>query len=224
MSTQSGKQVFCAATGRMKNCGSWAEYEDGHTGTSALCNGGIYDDDSYSACPSRSECMSAMVEASRQPQPLANAARTQVLGATQASRVPPVAQQLAAAASPMSWGDYRNRERANLPTTMAAARGAPASGAAGARPAQQLQQYPSNPYPVYPPTPVRPPDQYPTAMQTQYAAPVPFHAGGITPTFLPDDDESIAERLLKNIGQGMIGSTGWNVFDLARTVDFFGRK
>ena len=84
--------------------------------------------------------------------------------------------------------------------------------------------YPGVPYPMYVPTPVQPPQQFPQSMQTPFAAPIPFHAVGVSPTFLPDEDEGIFSRLGKNIGQGMIPSTGWHIYDFARTVDMFGRR
>ena len=94
------------------------------------------------------------------------------------------------------------------------------------QPGQQggMAQYQGVPYPTHSPTPVQPPQQYPQAMQTPFAAPVPFHTGGISPTFIPEGDEGIFSRLMKKVGQGMIASTGWHVFDYARTVDMFGRR
>jgi hypothetical protein len=67
---------------------------------------------------------------------------------------------------------------------------------------------------------VIPPKEYPETMRTPFAEPTGI--GGVTPTFLPMKKEQIFARLGKNIVQGMVGSTGWHVFDFARNVDFFG--
>lgn len=212
---------MCPETGKPKNCGTWAEYEDGHTGSASMCNGGIYDGDFYSACPSRTECMESTL-ASRRHLPMMNQPQTggtRVMGATPMARmgqqVQSVRQQAPAA---FSWQDFYRTCR-DSPTTIPA-RQTPVPQGQITRPVpnQPATYGYMGPYP----TPVHPPQQYPQSMQTQFAAPIPFHAGGITPTFLPEDDESIVSRLFKNIGQGMIGSSGWHVFDLARTVDFFG--
>jgi hypothetical protein len=66
--------------------------------------------------------------------------------------------------------------------------------------------------------------EWPMAMQTPYAAPMFLHNGGISPTFLPSEEESVFCRLFKNLAQGWIASTGWHIWDYSRTVDLFGRK
>ena len=71
--------------------------------------------------------------------------------------------------------------------------------------------------------PIMPPKDFPEQMQTPYLAPRPVPSMGVTPTFLPGEDESVWSRLGKNVTQGAIGSTGWHLFDFARSVDFFGR-
>jgi hypothetical protein len=232
MSAQTGKQVICRETGKMKNCGTFAEWEEGHSGSAAMCNGGIYDGDSYDVCPSRGECQRAMVRQAEQPDnrylPVMGNGRTQIVGQTPAARP----AQPAGQPGPMQqwrppYADSYERYM-GAPTTIPA-RTSSGGGLAPARPAQPAAQpgqinYPTSPYPMYVPTPIQPPQQFPQAMQTPFAAPVPFHAGGVTPTFLPEDGEGIFTRLGKNIGQGMIGSFGWQVFDFARNVDMFGRK
>lgn len=222
---QTAKQTWCSQTGRMKNCQEYAEWEEGHSGESAMCNGGIFDGDTYDPCPSREPCRAATqnkyhldVVGNRGYAP---SNRTQIVGNTRPT------------ASPSENG-WRLASRAieagkrlySAPTTMAAA-GGPAQSAGMARPSQPQPgqaHYPGVPYPMYVPTPVQPPQQFPQAMQTPFAAPIPFHAGGVSPTFLPDQDEGILSRLGKNIGQGMIASAGWHIFDFARNVDMFGRR
>lgn len=223
--SQTAKQEWCRQTGRMKNCGTFAEYEGGNSGEAAMCNGGIYDGDTYDPCPSRDGCRQATAQTGRQDLvPIRNAPSdrnwgTQIVGRTP-SATPENGWRAASAAAAQSWWASS--------TTLPAAR--PAAGAQqpqSARPGQPASpslSYPSTPYPVYVPTPIQPPQQFPQAMQTQFASPIPFHAGGVSPTFLPDNDESILSRLGKNIGQGMIASTGWHIFDFARTVDMFGRR
>jgi len=83
-------------------------------------------------------------------------------------------------------------------------------------PSVQYHHHPAVPYPV------QPPPYFPYSMQTPYASPTPVGAGGgITPTFLPKEDEGLFSRLGKNILQGMVGANGWHVYDYARTVDLF---
>ena len=74
------------------------------------------------------------------------------------------------------------------------------------------------------PRPVVPPEDYPKSMQTPFVHSGYQQMGGMTPTFLPDDEEGVFTRLVKNMGQGAIGSSGWHIFDLARSVDFFKSK
>lgn len=220
MSTQTGRQMHCRETGKMKNCGSWAEYEEGHGGSAAMCNGGIYDGDSYDPCPSQPECRNVTfreLEAQRRHLPIVQRSGTQIVGAT------PAAQQQAQRSE--SWRDTYARY-ANSPTTMPMRNGMAPARPSAVQPNQPgtVQYQGGAPYPIHVPTPVQPPAQFPQAMQTPFAAPVPFHMGGVSPTFIPDGDEGIFERLAKNVGQGMIASAGWHVFDFSRNVDMFGRR
>jgi len=220
---QTAKQEWCRETGRMKNCGTFAEYEGGNSGEAAMCNGGIYDGDTYDACPSKEPCRQATVQL--RPKYASAPERnygTQIVGRTPTA-APDNGWRAASSAATQSWW--------NGSTTMPAARppvgGTPQGRPAGQQPTQPNTanlSYPSVPYPMYVPTPVQPPQQFPQSMQTPFAAPIPFHAGGVSPTFLPDEDEGILSRLGKNIGQGMIASTGWHIYDFARTVDMFGRR
>ena len=205
----------------MKNCGTFAEYGGGNSGEAAMCNGGIYDGDTYDPCPSRGPCQQATLQL--RPKQAAAPDRnygTQIVGRTPGATPAPE----------NGWRDAsRNAQESwwRASTTLPAAR--PAAGQAPPRnnqpaPTGANLAYPSVPYPAYVPTPIQPPQQFPQAMQTPFAAPIPFHAGGVSPTFLPDEDEGIFSRLGKNIGQGMIASTGWHVYDFARTVDMFGNK
>lgn len=187
-----------------------------------MCNGGIYDGDTYDSCPSRDGCRQATVQL--RPKHAAVPDRnygTQIVG-----RTPSAAPQNGWRSTVDDAASYLWKSS----TTMPAARPAPGQPQQLRPTPNQAGQpgvglnYPTAPYPMYVPTPIQPPQQFPQAMQTQFAAPIPFHAGGVSPTFLPDDGESVFSRLGKNIGQGMIASTGWHVFDFARTVDMFGRR
>jgi hypothetical protein len=234
MRVQTGPQEESPIPGKLKNCSSWAKYEAGYTGEAAMCNGGHYDGDYYEPCPVQFHCRNETDEKKRRltvMNPAQPFGGNRIIAST-----PNMPQQQTQHAGNMDF-DYRRwredyeRRLAQAPTT-APARPAQIGGAQPARPASpavaasaapQQFQYPSTPYPVYYPQAITPPTQFPQTMQTQYAAPIPFHAGGITPTFLPANGESVWSRLGKNVAQGMIGSTGWHIFDLARTVDFFGR-
>lgn len=66
---------------------------------------------------------------------------------------------------------------------------------------------------------VIPSEDLPEVMRTPHVA--MSEMGGITPTFLPEKKEAIFSRLGKNIAQGMVGSTGWQVWAYARHVDMF---
>lgn len=220
---QSGDQVFCRETGKMKNCDkdTYAEYEEGHVGGAALCNGGVFQRDSYDACPSRPECARAteVKQASQRSLPIYMG--NSRLGATQVIGTTPAASPMNPT-SPAQGYKPQTAYPVNMPAK-------PQQYQPQYQQQQQQQQFgtmgfPQVPYPVYVPQPVQPPTNFPAVMQTPFAAPVPFHAGGISPTFLPDDDEPILLRLLKNVTQGAVASTGWHMFDLARSTDWFGRK
>jgi hypothetical protein len=225
MRVQTGPQEESPIPGRMKNCSSWAKYESGFTGAAAMCNGGHFDGDYYETCPVRFQCKTDTD--SKKHLPVMNP--SQPFGGTRmiASTPNTGGTPSGFGADPHRWRREQEARLAGFPTSMPSGRPAQVGGAQPARPAypqaQQVGGYPSVPYPVYYPQPVAPPPQFPAAMQTQYASPIPFHAGGVTPTFLPHDGENIWSRLGKNVAQGMIGSTGWHIFDFARNVDFFGR-
>lgn len=69
---------------------------------------------------------------------------------------------------------------------------------------------------------VVPKDDVPLAMRTPYVAPTGIQPGGeMTPTFLPREGESLIGRFGKNAAQGALGSIGWQLYNLARSVDFF---
>lgn len=68
------------------------------------------------------------------------------------------------------------------------------------------------------------PPKAPTAPQG--AAPVwgGVTAPGISPTWLPEKDEGIFERLSANIGNGFVAALGWHLWSFAQHVDIFGRR
>lgn len=229
MRTQTGPQEDSPIPGRMKNCQTWAAYETGNGGTAAMCNGGYYEGDYYEPCPVRFQCKSDTDN--KRHLPVMNP--SQPFGGTRIIASTPNIQQVQNQghrpdhpffSDPQRWRREHEQRMSGLPTSMPG-RPPQVGGAQPSRQAQPTQStgFPSVPYPTYYPHPVSPPSQYPPAMQTPYASPIPFHAGGITPTFLPAAGESVWSRLGKNVGQGMIGAFGWQVFDLARNVDFFGR-
>ena len=231
MRLQTGPQEDSPIPGRMKNCSFWAAYEAGNVGTAAMCNGGHYEGDYYEPCPVRYQCKSDTDN--KRHLPVMNP--TQPFGGTRILASTPNIQQDRQQqgewrrdqpffADPGRWRREHEQRMANLPTSVPR-RPEQVGGARPANPVnyEHMSGFPSVPYPTYYPHPVSPPPQFPPAMQTPYASPIPFHAGGITPTFLPAPGESVWSRLGKNVGQGMIGAFGWQVFDLARNVDFFGR-
>lgn len=50
------------------------------------------------------------------------------------------------------------------------------------------------------------------------------HTVGPSPTFLPNEADTVFNRLGKNVMQGWVSSLGWHLFDMAQQVDFFPRK
>lgn len=52
----------------------------------------------------------------------------------------------------------------------------------------------------------------------------PHTPPGVAPTYLPDPDESVLERLLCNIGNGFVAALGWQLWSYAQQVDIFGRR
>ncbi len=201
-------------TGKMKNCNEWALYESPGASLEAnLCHGGWVEGDYYEECPARYDCKRATqkkqaeAESRSRSLPVLNPAKpfgqrtsTRILGGTKPFEP----------YEPTKWSSY---------ATTATSR--PTKKASSSEP-QGHQEMP----PVHPmfPAPVIPPESYPKAMQSPFAAPAPFHAGGITPTFLPNEKHGVFSRLAMNIAQGWVGSTGWHVFDFARSVDMFGQR
>jgi hypothetical protein len=210
--TQTGYAVKCAETGKTKNCSSYAEYETPTSSATAnLCNGGWYKGEFYNECASKAECMVSTLRKTggytvdqrrhlpihtNEAKPFGSRPGSTIVGGT-----PNLADHL------RGWGTW--------PTTIPKAD-------TMMRPGVPLPSPMQVPAPL--PFPVQPPPEWPEAMRTAYAGPTPVQAGGVTPTFLPKDDEPVWSRLGKNIVQGWIGSTGWHTYDYARTVDLFGRR
>lgn len=213
MHRQTGPQQPSPIPGKKKNCNEWAVFEAaGSSPTAALCNGGWYDGSFYHECPVRAECVVATrqkagkthLPVTHQARPLIGAPRSFTVASTPNLGAQPPVQK--------SWAD-QFRARPPVPTTvpqvpMRAPEGLPTPATV--------------PAPL--PYPVAPPKEWPAAMTTPYAGPVAPPSVGITPTFLPGEEEDVFSRLLKNIAQGAVGSTGWHIFDYARTVDLFGRR
>lgn len=195
---QTGAQMD-GETGKKKNCNSWAEWEPPRSSpTAAMCNGGMYKGDWYNECPSKGDCQ------------IATASRTGKHMLPVLNQEKPFGSQLVAQSPNL--GDRLGRpfepwRQPGLPATI------PQQQRADVRP-QQIGNHL--------PFPVTPPPEWPLAMRTPYLAPTRIH--GVTPTFLPADDENFLARLIKNIMQGWIGATGWHIFDFTQAVDLFGSK
>ena len=209
MSLEPGKQIPCEhVPGKKKNCNSWAEFEPvGSSPTAKLCHGGAHDGEWFQPCPVRLECQGATLARaeSRRSLPVMNNRspfnEAKPFGNRPGSEV--IARTVNLRDHIPGWG--------SMPTSLPQQK----TGRGLTEPSQV-------PFPL--PYPVQPPGEYPEAMRTPFVGPTQAVAGGITPTFLPQSGEGLASRLVKNIAQGAIGSTGWHIFDFARSVDFFGRK
>jgi len=73
-----------------------------------------------------------------------------------------------------------------------------------------------------PPQVIVPPQTAHHSMQTPYVQPQIVSAGGMqSPTFLPATGESVFSRIVKNILQGWLTATGWQIFEAGRATDLF---
>jgi hypothetical protein len=196
---QQGEQTYSQETGKMKNCGAWAEYETPHSSeTSKLCHGGFYKEKEwpaareYSACPSRAECkhatMGGVADDGRRRLPILN---------------PGTAPRPLSAA--FSVPEYRSH--GGLPNAL------PARAAQAAqRAVNEVAEYYQSPRPI------QPPPEYPPSMQTPYVAATESWGA---PTFLPRVGESVWERLVKNLVQSIFAVIGFQIYNYMRSIDLF---
>lgn len=216
MQQQTGLTVIGPA-GKQKNCKSWAEYEEprpsvqGKPNTANLCNGGWYKGDYYESCESRPECSSETKAASQ----------TKRFFGSQTHAERPFGSQLLAT-TPNLDNMIKTDQWSALPATMPKSYLQPSQQQQPNRPSHGVP----TPFHIATPLPypVQPPADWPRSMQAPYVGPTPVMSGGLTPTFLPAADENPFGRLLRNIANGMVGSAGWQTFDLARSIDMFGRR
>jgi len=219
MQTQTGDTMIGPA-GKPKNCRSWAEYEEprksqqGIPNTANLCNGGWYKSEFYEPCASITECKTETMAAQGK--------RFLPTYGSQTHAPRPMGSQLLATTPNLS-EMIRADRWSPMPATM------PKSYVV--QPGQQNQQ--QRPMQGVPtpfmvnqalPYPVQPPPEWPIAMQSAYVGPSPVMTGGITPTFLPAPGEHPFARLARNMANGVVGALGWQTFDLARSIDMFGRR
>ncbi len=187
--------MITGPTGKLKNCDTWAQYEPptAATTTKALCNGGNYQGEHQAPCPSRYDCVAVT------PNFDDGRIRPPLFNPTSVQTL---------ATTPTSFGGPR------VPVSM------PQNSRYGQQPVPQVQQPLF--HPGYGPVPVQPPEHYPARMQSPYVQ-SPTAPMGITPTFLPMDNEHIATRIAKNAFQGSIGAIGWHIFSMAQSLDFWRR-
>jgi hypothetical protein len=213
MNMEQTGRVSKSPTGTWKNCNSWAEYETpGSSETAKMCNGGWFQGDNYDPCESINTCRSATIAKQNSER-----RHLPVYQSTNPER-PFFGSRTIAATPNLSDGLQGWPRFGQLPTTMPKASVQTSMGRPTVPMPSPMQVGVQLPYPV------KPPAEWPSAMHTAYAGPVPVQHGGVTPTFLPQEGEGVFERLGKNVAQGLVGSTGWHIFDFARTVDLFRRK
>jgi hypothetical protein len=176
------------------NCNEWASYEpEGTSATAKLCHGGWFNGDQYDPCPKKLACK------------IATERRTLNDGSVR--RLPVL--------NPVSGVRTLQPQRIEVP----AIRQPDLSRIATSIPQRtQTQQH----YEAQYPQPVIPPPEYPKAMRTPYASATPVYQGGVSPTFLPRDNEEVFGRLGKNMLQGVLAGIGWHIYDYSRSVDLFG--
>lgn len=175
------------------NCNEWASYEpEGASPTASLCHGGWFEGNHYDSCPKKLACKVA----------------TERLTMTTARRLP----VLNPATGPRPLQPTRievpslrpTQDLSRVPTALQ----------------QRASQYGQRADTGYP-QPIIPPEEYPKAMRTPYASITPVYQGGVSPTFLPRDNEEVFGRLGKNMLQGVLASSGWHIYDYSRSVDLF---
>lgn len=195
-------------TGKSKNCTVWADYESQTAGTptSKLCNGGHYEGKYWYPCASKYDCRDATAQAVKHDQEVQQRYHLPMHPGSQL--MGPSLSSPAATRVPTSnpTGSFVNALAGRVPPPAPQGAAAPLFSAPGA------------------PMPVVPPPAYPQAMQAPYVHHQQHSMLGTTPTFLPLEGENVWGRLGKNIGQGMIGSLGYQIASLANAVDFFGRR
>lgn len=191
---------------REKNCTQWAMYEEGSSGTAALCNGGWFDGKWKKECPAKPECRTASINAGSYV-PVQNLTRPQATSFSPqiVASTPNLQGPIRAPAPGSSFWNITN----TLPS---------AANGQQARQPQTMQAQVQNQ--ARPPQPQlgQPVSQH---LQTPFMPYHPPQIGGVTPTFLPVHGESVFSRLIRNIIQGFFGAMGWHIFDFTRTVDFF---
>jgi hypothetical protein len=223
---------YYGPTNKLMNCATasggsdWGKWEEkGASPSAAICHGGTFNGQLYAMCPSRWDCrietkrLEAIEKAASQQKledrrhhlpVVQGGGGIQVIGSTPAAQRAPVPPT----------NPFQSWSQPAAPTSLrptGTVAGAPA--AAFAPPAITPRGFSP---PGHAPVPIMPPEMYPTHMRTPYAhGPHHYPMGGVTPTFLPAEDESILARLGKNVVQGAIGSTGWHTFALAQSIDFF---
>lgn len=199
---QTGPQSRSPITGVKKNCGTWAEYEPGYSGSAAMCNGGTYDDDTYNPCPAREYCK----QETRNKQARSN--RTlPILNTGKPFGYRPGSNLIASTPNTkeQSWRS-KLEEWKNRPFPMSQ---------------YTTQRTSQEECDTRLPHPVQPPSDWPESMRTPFASPIPVTGNGFSPTFLPAAGEDPFERLGKNLIQGALSAIGWQIFDFARNVDMF---
>lgn len=191
-------------TGKPKNCNEWELYEEpGASSTARLCNGGKHEGEWLDPCPSRADCKLATLRASRNDN--RRAALPNNRGGVPFGGASSYRGGSSVVASTAGRGQY-------TPTPMSPTRKTTPILENALRHLAESH------------APVQAPANYPAVMRTPYAAPPTTPGGVMTPTFIPMDDEGILPRLAKNMAQGAVGAAGWQIYDLARTIDFFGRN
>lgn len=46
--------------------------------------------------------------------------------------------------------------------------------------------------------------------------------GAMSPTFRPREGDNVLARLMRNVGNGLVGAVGWHLWSYAQHVDIFG--
>ncbi len=197
LEVMTSREMSAAVPGRTQNCKNFGDWEDKseESSTSRLCHGGVIGTQYWHPCQVKTECE-----------------RVTKYGPDGKFHLPSLQQQPVQQMAPGEYTFRGSREVASTPAAQQAARYSSYQNRIANAPVNQVPS--KTPW-----QPQQPPQGYWAPPGHQTAVP----PGG-APTYLPDPDESILERLLCNIGNGFVAALGWQLWSYAQQVDIFGRR
>lgn len=217
---QTGAQEESPVPGKMMNCHDFGTYEPegSRTPHAAMCHGGLYLGDSYNACPVKAECRNLTISRRHRLPVLVEDRKPLVTP-------PPQSAKPEERRNPFLMPPFKMPGLGEMPTQIPQAKTAQATPVQTPTVNKLVEELQAKINEVRSsmglfPGAVIPAVDAPHGMRTPYAAPTAVPAG-VSPTYLPQEGESVWRRLLKNILQGLLAALGWHVFDYSRSIDLF---